>query len=964
MNVTFSSSGALSRAQYNLAHRLESANTAEEEDAIVREHIRAINYRLAHSPPPLSSASEILVSTLYALNYATTPLAPVMLDPILRLAADVASAGQSTKQKRIGYLFCTEVLPKGSGLFLMLVNMLRKDLESSHPPYIALALSFLINRHDDLTDALPAIQDILVSLLKHSSVPIRKRAICALSTIVTSSQDGLNEDIIAHLEMRASPKILKRLKLATEDLGVRKAALSLAAHLVESGSLASQEVVDAIVPYLSDPKSPLRHRALEVLARLLPRISSSSQEDILSRNISVLLKPAKHPLPSVIFVPLYRCLSALPTALLFRASASVLLPLRALLPTIGTNPNSAWTILTCLQLLDATLWTGAQTSEPTLPRTGIGEVLPNYLDSFTEQEVGKIMQGVYSTDSGIRHKTFIVLRKVDPSILDTYFTSLIFPPNLSSPPASRSSTPTVRSPRSPARSLPDSPSRLSGLSGLPKSRPRVVESSSRNGSRAGSSVGSVNNGITKSLDERRLHQALEVAGVLEDEGGGYAQRMRDVLTALAVSRSKDKGKGKEVDRKRVNAVDEKLVETVLIHLKTRVFFSILDLLPASDCVILAPPQGDNNFHATFVQASLQFLKPSHASNLLRNGIPVRESASSPFVSVDDSESPSPPSPPSIPDESVQLRIPDSPSIASMPTFIVIICAVLCEYCDSIAPSLNAVEIMQDLATLLKSLTASLQELIVLIIIRISALLGEEADEADQALQYVRDVIRHLQASSGRFIRKASLSIVYLHPSILTESQRCEQYFEWSSMNKRTHLRAVIEAAKSPTLPDFLMSLESPPPAPAPLTAISASRTNSLTPTVPSPRSPSDAHKSPSSPASSSLPPTSPRTTQLRYAAYEAPPIVPHKFMSQSGFVATPASPLRTRSSDINPFRDDPDEDAASHSDQDQDMREGFGVPSMSAGELALVVGSETPKKKDRFKARSPVQEQLFPQSLI
>ncbi|KZT42312.1 ARM repeat-containing protein [Sistotremastrum suecicum HHB10207 ss-3] len=925
MNVTFSSSGALSRAQYNLAHRLESANTAEEEDAIVREHIRAINYRLAHRPPPLSSASEILVSTLYALNYATTPLAPVMLDPILRLAADVASAGQSTKQKRIGYLFCTEVLPKGSGLFLMLVNMLRKDLESSHPPYIALALSFLINRHDDLTDALPAIQDILVSLLKHSSVPIRKRAICALSTIVISSQDGLNEDIIAYLEMRASPKILQRLKLATEDLGVRKAALSLAAHLVESGSLASQEVVDAIVPYLSDPKSPLRHRALEVLARLLPRISSSSQEDILSRNISALLKPAKHPLPSVIFVPLYRCLSALPTAMLFRASTSVLVPLRALLPSIGTNPNSAWTILTCLQLLDATLWTGAQTSEPTLPRTGIGEVLPNYLDSFTEQEVGKIMQGVYSTDSGIRHKTFIVLRKVDPSILDTYFTSLIFPPNLSSPPASRSSTPTVRSPRSPARSLPDSPSRLSGLSGLPKSRPRVVESSSRNGSRAGSSAGSVNNGITKSLDERRLHQALEVAGVLEDEGGGYAQRMRDVLTALAVSRSKDKGKGKEVDRKRVNAVDEKLVETVLIHLKTR----------------------DNNFHATFVQASLQFLKSSHASNLLRNGIPVKESASSPFVSVDDSESPSPPSPPSIPDESVQLRTPDSPSISSMPTFIVIICAVLCECCDSIAPSLNGVEIMQDLATLLKSLTASLQELIVLIIIRISALLGEEADEADQALQYVRDVIRHLQASSGRFIRK-----------------RCEQYFEWSSMNKRTHLRAVIEAAKSPTLPDFLMSLESPPPAPAPLTAISASRTNSLTPILPSPRSPSDAHKSPSSPASSSLPPTSPRTTQLRYAAYEAPPIVPHKFMSQSGFVAKPASPLRTRSSDINPFRDDPDEDAASHSDQDEDMREDFGVPSVSAGELALVVGSETLKKKDRFKARSPVQEQLFPQSLI
>lgn len=56
-----------------------------------------------------------------------------------------------------------------------------------------------------------------------------------------------------------------------------------------------------------------------------------------------------------------------------------------------------------------------------------------------------------------------------------------------------------------------------------------------------------------------------------------------------------------------------------------------------------------------------------------------------------------------------------------------------------------------------------------------------------------------------------------------------------------------------------------------------------------------------------------------------------------------------RSSEINPFRDDPDEDEGSVDERHEleaavEDTEGYGVPSVSAGELALVVGGETPKK--------------------
>lgn len=125
------------------------------------------------------------------------------LDYALPHAVNLAEAGHTVQNKRIGisicvmilsrhpdtilqgYLFCAEIMPPEHELQLMLVNTLRKvnyfehrtlyvetygcckDLESSAIPRICLALDTLITSAN--TDVIPAVQSRLHELLSHNS---------------------------------------------------------------------------------------------------------------------------------------------------------------------------------------------------------------------------------------------------------------------------------------------------------------------------------------------------------------------------------------------------------------------------------------------------------------------------------------------------------------------------------------------------------------------------------------------------------------------------------------------------------------------------------------------------------------------------------------------------------------------------------------------------------------------------
>jgi AP-4 complex subunit epsilon-1 len=65
-----------------------------------------------------------------------------------------------------GYLFCAELMPPQHELRLMMVNTLRKDLESGSPGRMCLALDNIVTFANE--DIVPAVQDAVLDLISHN----------------------------------------------------------------------------------------------------------------------------------------------------------------------------------------------------------------------------------------------------------------------------------------------------------------------------------------------------------------------------------------------------------------------------------------------------------------------------------------------------------------------------------------------------------------------------------------------------------------------------------------------------------------------------------------------------------------------------------------------------------------------------------------------------------------------------
>ncbi|PIL24211.1 hypothetical protein GSI_13964 [Ganoderma sinense ZZ0214-1] len=165
MDVPFSSSGAMSRAHYALVRKIETA-TPQAADQILLAEVHSIRAQLARSTLTLKQCKECLVLLLYC-SMAVNPGVHVDLEFALPHAINLAEAGQRTQDKRTGYLFCAEVMAPEHELQLMLVNSIRKDIESPAVPRICLALDILIQSPS--RDVIPAIQTRLHDLLSHDS---------------------------------------------------------------------------------------------------------------------------------------------------------------------------------------------------------------------------------------------------------------------------------------------------------------------------------------------------------------------------------------------------------------------------------------------------------------------------------------------------------------------------------------------------------------------------------------------------------------------------------------------------------------------------------------------------------------------------------------------------------------------------------------------------------------------------
>ncbi|KIL68894.1 hypothetical protein M378DRAFT_120105 [Amanita muscaria Koide BX008] len=396
MDVPFSSSGALSRRHYALVRSVESAATVQEVDKYLMAEIQSMRSSLTSRNLTPALCKEYLVILLYCFNTIEHGFTSGLLDFALPHAVTLAETGKTIEQKRIGYLFCSELMQSDNELQLMLVNTVRKDLDNSSIARICLALEGVIALPSQYLA--PAVHSRVQELLSHNSPQIRRRAIHASRNLSERESNIL----VSTFEV-----LLKRLN--DPDNVVINAALSAISSPTFRDSLGAQQLfaIKAVIQGLAFNEvneGQLYHqRALLTLSAIGPL-----DEDKITPLCEYAHHSAKTRHLSMLWTS-FHLLSRYPIGQLkANFDKSPISYIRDLLA--AEDPNLHYLFLTCLGSIDAVFWAGST------------ETLPTVLEA---SEVEKIMQFIDSLDSCIRIKTLQVLMAVDPNILDTVYARLL-----------------------------------------------------------------------------------------------------------------------------------------------------------------------------------------------------------------------------------------------------------------------------------------------------------------------------------------------------------------------------------------------------------------------------------------------------------------------------------------------------------------------------------------------------------
>ncbi|OJT09138.1 AP-4 complex subunit epsilon [Trametes pubescens] len=397
MEVPFSSSGAMSRAHYALVRKIETA-TPQAADQILLAEVQSIQYQLTRSTLTLKQCKESLILLLYCAM-TVNPGTHVDLEFALPHAINLAEVGKTVQDKRTGYLFCAEVMSPEHELQLMLVNSIRKDLESAEVPRICLALDTLIQSPSK--DVIPAVQSRLHDLLSHNSVHVKRRALYAFNAL--SERDS---DILRDIASKA------RKRLADSEPAVVVAALTLAKTLVKAELLPTDKYHKVLSGLLKTTWSrrpePARYHSL---VRLIQAVGTAGRPSV--QDLQTFLDIVRHytPMGMCAYAIVHQCFSAISkcsaeTVLEAQASSgtSFIQEVRQLLTL--NEPDGLYMFIHCLSSVDPKLWAG------TSPE------IPAVLD---EWEVERVMGLLDSEDKLIRKQTLRTLWRVDQSIVESYY---------------------------------------------------------------------------------------------------------------------------------------------------------------------------------------------------------------------------------------------------------------------------------------------------------------------------------------------------------------------------------------------------------------------------------------------------------------------------------------------------------------------------------------------------------------
>ncbi|KAG8768188.1 hypothetical protein FRC12_005723 [Ceratobasidium sp. 428] len=453
-------SAAVSRHHYALAHKVENTKTSQEADEAIWVEINRIK---AKAIAGLTDVYPELVILMYCYTtVAVRSISASDLEFALSPAVNLAATGREVKHRRIGLTFCALFMPLDHPLQLMLVNTVRKEIESEEMARIVLAMDFIVACPSEFLA--PAVTPRLEALISHKSQNIRRRAVFVLQALDSRAHRPPTDSpgpIDSHLSHYKLTIIRRLTRAAREDyvrldeVGAVDALLNGARKLLESGTLTPMEVVPSIAALLKKAafgsrtdkrKSQQTRRSPRLVTSLVATLQSgvafSRRElqsdsmliDVAKLAIRVIRAFAERPAsPQVLQT--FRLLGALPIPLVHsilqpnaisssspsppqskstaRHPALVLRPL-----LVSREPNERWAGLACLKALDACLWAGA-------PLPGSEDTI---LPVFDEWEVQAIMRGLGDSDKTLRQLTMGVLYGVDPQLLHAYLEQLITPP--------------------------------------------------------------------------------------------------------------------------------------------------------------------------------------------------------------------------------------------------------------------------------------------------------------------------------------------------------------------------------------------------------------------------------------------------------------------------------------------------------------------------------------------------------
>ncbi|KIY63566.1 ARM repeat-containing protein [Cylindrobasidium torrendii FP15055 ss-10] len=388
MEVPFRSSGALSRQQYALVRKIEEEKSSQAADQLILAEIDAVKKQITHPQLSLQESKELLIILLYCESAITAAILDHgALHFALPHALSLAEAGATIADKRIGYMFCTEVMPRDHELQLMLVNTVRKDLESSVILRICLALDTII--YSSTYDMVPAVLPRLHDLLGHNSAHIRRRVLLAFRAISVHDHDILHT--ITHT-------LVRRLRDADPAIAATALVAALSYPKVDDLHTTINDL------FASNPHPQSKHFMLAILRVLkavgldnehLPYLVKIVRISLLNKQYSVLGEA-------------FSLLSSLPSdRLLTLPLASRRAPVENILPLLRSkDPNERYIFAMCVGCIDPKWWAG---TSPDIPAV------------FGEHDVQQFMRMLESPDPILRAKTMNVLMKVDESLVSTYY---------------------------------------------------------------------------------------------------------------------------------------------------------------------------------------------------------------------------------------------------------------------------------------------------------------------------------------------------------------------------------------------------------------------------------------------------------------------------------------------------------------------------------------------------------------